>query len=247
MATKSIKSTAVAVKAASSVVSIADMLRAQATDMAERTAPASGAAIRVTQDKKFSLPDGTKADSMDVVVIDFVSKNSFYEKSFDPKDITPPACFAIGTNPLKMVPSPNAPLPQATDCNSCPNNQWGSDGKGKACKNSRLLAVLPPDAGEDTPMWTLSVSPTASKGFDSFVTSVARVYQMPPVGVIAEVGFSPAVTYAQIVIGNPQVNPNVEAHFSRQDEARTMLNIEPDVSKFAASKPAIRGKAPTRR
>ena len=32
---------------------------------------------------------------MDVVIVDFVSSNSFYEHNFDPNNISPPACFAI--------------------------------------------------------------------------------------------------------------------------------------------------------
>ena len=235
--------TAVAVKGGSNVVSIQEMLRAQAAAMSEKTAPASGNSIRVTQDKQFLLPDGTKSPGpLELVIVDFTSKNAFYEGAFDPKNISPPACFAIGSNPLKMVPSNNAPLKQAVDCAACPNNQFGSAGTGKACKNSRVLAVLPPDADENTPLWILAVSPTANKGFDGFVTSVARVFQTPPVGVVATVGFDPNETYAKLVFSDPQPNANVGVHFARQEEARAMLAVEPDVSSFVAA-----SKAPARK
>lgn len=233
-------STAVAVKkTGSNVVSIMETLRAQAAAVVDKTAPASGNAIRVTQDKQFLLPDGTKTPGpLHLVIVDFASKNTFYERAFDPKAITPPACFSIGSNPLKMVPSDNAPLKQATDCGTCPMNQFGSDGDGKACKNSRVLVVLPPDADENTPLWTLATSPTANKGFDGFVTSVARIFQMPPVGVVATVGFDPSVTYAKLVFSDPQPNPNVEVYFARQAEAQAMLAVEPDVSQFKSAAPA---------
>lgn len=239
----------VALKQGTNVVSIQEVLRAQAAAMSEKTAPASGNAIRVTQDKQFILPDGTKTPGpLELVIIDFTSKNAFYQGVFDPKNITPPACFAIGTNPLKLAPSPNAPLSQAVDCQSCPNNQFGSDGPGKACKNSRVLAVLPPDADEDTPLWILATSPTANKAFDGFVTSVARVFQAPPVGVVATVGFNPNETYAQLVFSNPQPNPNVGVHLARQEEAREMLAREPDVSGFVKLAPApARGAKVARR
>ena len=178
-ASKPATSTAVAVKKPSSanIVSIQEALKAQAASMSERTAPPSGNSIRVTQDKQFILPDGTKTPGpLELVIVDFTSKNAFYEGAFDPKNIAPPACFSLGTDIKKMVPSKNAPVPQSADCGSCPMNQFGSAGAGKACKNSRMLAVLPPDADENTPMWTLSTSPTANKGFDGFVTSVARVH-----------------------------------------------------------------------
>lgn len=232
-------STAVATrKTGSNVVSIQEALRAQAAAVIDKTAPSGSNAIRLTQDKRFLLPDGTQtAGPLQLVVVDFASKNSFYEGKYDPKAIAPPACFAIGSNPLKMTPSKNAPVKQSDDCQSCPMNLFGSDGDGKACKNTRVLAVLPPDADENTPMWVLTTSPTANKSFDGFVTSVARIFQTPPVGVIATVGFDTNVTYAKLVFSDPQPNPNVNLCFSRQAEAQAMLAIEPDVSQFKAAVP----------
>ena len=243
--------TAVAVKkGGNSVVSIAAMqeqLKAQAAAVADKTAPASGNFIRVTQDKQFILPDGTKNPGpLELVILDFCSKNAFYEGAYDPKNISPPACFAIGSNPQQMVPSPNAPLAQAADCTSCPMNQFGSAGDGKACKNSRVMAVLPPDADEDTPLWMLATSPTANKGFDGYVSSVARTFQMPPIGVVTTVSFDPNSTYAKLVFSDPQPNDNLAAHFGRQEEARAKLAVEPDVSSFVKAPPA-RGKAAGRR
>lgn len=242
-------STAVAVKSAggSNVVSIMEALKAQAASVSEKTAPASGNTIRITQDKQFMLPDGTKTDTLQVVIVDFASKFTFYEGAFDPKNITPPACFALGTNPLKMVPSKNAPLSQATDCQSCPNNQFGSDGNGKACKNSRILAVLPPDADADTPMWVLNVSPTALKGFDGFVASVSRMFQTPPIGVVTTISFDESVTFAKLVFTDPQPNANIAEHFARQAEARDLLTAEPDVSQYKSPAKAPARKAVGRR
>ena len=248
MATAKKTGTAVAVKKSANIVSIQDQLRAQAAAVSEKTAPASGSAIRITQDKQFILPDGTKTPGpLELVIVDFTSKNSFYEGSYDPKNITPPACFAIGTNPLKLVPSANAPLSQSTDCTSCPNNQFGSAGAGKACKNSRVLAVLPPDATADTPLWTLTTSPTANKGFDAYVKSVANVFQMPPVGVVTTVSLDENQTYATLTFGNAQPNENVGEHFARQNEAKEMLATEPDVSGFVKAPPARGGKPAGRR
>ena len=241
--------TAVAVKTiGANVVSIQEMLRAQAAAIGDKTAPAAGNAIRISQDKQFLLPDGTKTPGpLELVIVDFASKNTFYEGAYDPKNITPPACFALGTNPQKMVPSSNAPVPQATECNDCPMNKFGSSGTGKACKNTRVLAVLPPDDDDNTPLWVLATSPTANKGFDGFVNSVARVFQSPPIGVVVTVSFDDNETYAKLVFSDPKPNVNVGVHLARQDEARTMLAIEPDVSSFVKEKPAARGKVAARR
>jgi hypothetical protein len=245
MATTKKPTTAVAVKAAGNIVNIQEMLKAQAAAMSGRTAPATGSAIRVTQDKKFQLPDGTVTPGpLELVIVDFTTKNMFYEGAFDPKNISPPACFSIGNDIKTMVPSKNAPAAQAPDCASCPMNQFGSAGDGKACKNTRVLAVLPPDADENTPLWLLATSPTANKGFDGYVGQVARLFEMPPVGVVTTVSFDTSVTYAKLVFGNPQPNPAVGTHFARQEEAKAMLAVEPDVSGFV-QKP--KGKATGRR
>jgi hypothetical protein len=114
-------------------------------------------------------------------------------------------------------------------------NQFGSDGNGKACKNGRLLAVLPPDATADTPIWLLQVSPTAIKAFDAYVTSVTRMTQMPPISMIATVGFNDSVTYAQLEFTDPQPNPNLAVMFARQEEARDLLNAVRDVSGYKDS------------
>jgi hypothetical protein len=247
------KSTAVATKKATSsnIVSIQDTLRAQAAAMSERVSAPTGNAIRVTQDKQFQLPDGTKTPGpLELVIVDFVSKNAFYEGNYDPKNITPPSCFAIGTVPIKMVPSANAPEPQSDSCSSCPMNQFGSAGAGKACKNSRVLAVLPPDADENTPIWTLTTSPTAIKAFDNYVSGVARTFQMPPISVVTTVSFDENESYAKLTFSNPVPNPNLEAHFNRQAEAKDILSAEPDVSSFTKptkAAPAVRGKAGARR
>lgn len=241
MATKK-PSTAVAVKKPTSgnIVNIQEALKAQVAAMSGRVAAPTGSAIRLTQDKQFSLPDGTKTPGpLQLVVVEFTNKNVFYETAFDAKNPTPPACFSIGTNPKAMVPSANSPIIQSKDCTDCPMNAWGSKGNGKACSNTKLLAVLPPDADADTPMWLLSVSPTAGKGFDKFVGDAARIFQLPPVGVVVTVGFNPNETYAQLTFTDPQPNANVGEHFARQEEAREMLATEPDVSGFV-KKPAAK-------
>lgn len=250
MATKApVKSKAAAVPKTSSVVAIKKptggalvdiraRMAQEIADMASRVGAPGGDAIKVTQDKKFEFPDGTKhAGPIKLVIVDFVSANAFYEGAYDPNNISPPACFAIGTNPTQLIPSDNSPVKQATACSSCPMNQFGSAGNGKACKNSRVLAVLPPGANADTPLWILKVSPTALKAFDAYVTSIARSFQLPPVGVVTEVSFDESVTYASLRFGNPEPNEDLEACFARKDEAMARLMTEPDVSQFESAPP----------
>lgn len=244
--------TEVAVRKPSSgaVVSIKDALKAQAAAIGERTQPASGNRIR-TKGKNFILPDGSEAASLDLIIVDFTTVHKFYEGNYDPKNITPPACFAIGTNPRQMTPSDNSPNLQADSCQGCPMNEFGSAGNGKACKNGRLLAVLPPDADDKSEMWTLEVSPTAIKGFDGYVASVARQFGMPPVSVVTTVSLDESVDYAKLVFSNPTPNERLEIAYARQAEAQELLSVEPDVSGYKppapVGRPAAKKAAPARR
>jgi len=239
---------AVAVKkTGGAVVDIAAMkakLQAQAASIGNKTGAITGNSIRVTQDKQFILPNGSKVPGpLELVIIDFTSRNSFYEGAFDPKNISPPACFAIGDDPKSLVPSKNAPLPQASDCASCPMNAFGSAGDGKACKNTRVLAVMLADQPADGPIWTLATSPTANKGFDGYVAGLGSRMQLAPVEVITTVDFDDSVTYAKLVFSTePELNGNLAEHFARQGEAAQMLAAEPDVSGFVAKAAAPAGR-----
>lgn len=229
-------STAIAVKkAGGSVVSIQEQLKAQAAAMAGRTQPTTGSTIKLTKDKKFQLPNGQKVDGpLELVVVDFVSRNKFYDRAFDSNNPVPPACFAIHAEPKQLVPSDNSPEKQSDDCNSCPLNQFksGANGKGKACKNTRYLAVLPPDADADTELWFLEVSPTGLKSFDGFVNSTMRSFQMPPISVVVDVDFDPDSDFQTLTFGNVRPNENLAVHFARQAEAIDQLTQEIDVSGY---------------
>lgn len=228
------------------VMDIRAQMRAEIAAMNTRLGAAGGDVIKCTQDKQFELPDGRRsAGPLSLVIVDFVSANFYYETAYDKKNTTPPACFALGLNPTELVPSNHSPARQADACASCPMNQFGSDGNGKACKNTRVLAVLPPGATPDTPLWTLKVSPTAIKAFDAYVKSVAATFEMPPVGVITEVSFDPNQSYGSLRFGSPQPNPDLEVGLARRKEAMARLMTEPDVSAYAAPAPAK--KAPARR
>lgn len=247
--------TAVAVRKPTSgaVVSIQEALKAQAASLADRIAPGGGNKIRITQDKKFVLPDGTKTEGpLELVIVDFMTTHNFYETAFDKNNIVPPGCFAIGPNPKDMTPSKNSPNLQSDSCQGCPMNEFqsGANGKGKACSNNRLLAVLPPDADEDTPLWTLSVSATALRAFDGYVQGVNRTFGVGPAGVVTTVGFNEASEYPSLTFSDPKPNENAGVAVARMAEARDALMVEPDVSgyqapnarggKVAAKKPAAR-------
>lgn len=210
-------------------------LMEQAAEAASRTQPATGANIKLTKDKKFQLPNGQKVDGpLALVVVDFTSRNKFYDRPFNPDAPVPPACWAISPVPKDLAPKDDVPAKQSNTCGTCPMNEFKSaaNGKGKACKNSRYLAVLPPDASEDDELWFLEVSPTGIKSFDGFVNSTLRTFQMPPIGVVVEVSFDENSDFQQLVFGNVSINENFATHYARQAEATDILNQDIDTSGY---------------
>ncbi|WP_018609536.1 hypothetical protein [Uliginosibacterium gangwonense] len=211
-----------------------------------RLSAPGGDRIKVSQEKLFELPNGDTSDELDCIIVDFVSFNAYYEGAYNPNNITPPKCFAIGLEPTGMIPSANSPECQAESCTACWANAWKSGtGNGKACNNTKLLAVLPPDGDMETPLMILKVSATGLKAYDSYVASVARTFQRPPRGVLTTITFDPNVTYASLRFGNPRPcdKNQLALAFARKEEALQRLLTEPDVSAFAAETPAPKPKA----
>jgi hypothetical protein len=127
----------------------------------------------------FKIPGlGDTDGPIDVVILDFVAKNVYYDpsKPFDRDNITPPICGAIGFDVNdNLIPQADAPDLQAETCKECPLNQFGSRGKGKACQNRRVAAVLPPDADDNTDILMIDISATGLSGFDTMISQMATV------------------------------------------------------------------------
>lgn len=244
---KAAPSTAIAIKKSSGAISIKETMAAELAALAGRTGNPGGDKITLKNDKTFNLPDGSKVDTLEVVIVDFIGVNNYYEGAYDKDNISPPACFAIGQVIADMVPSDNAPVKQSDACASCPMNAFGSSGTGKACKNMRRLAVLPPDADADDPLWIIDVSPTGLKSFDGYVRSVASKFGMIPVGVVTTITMDQTADYPSLRFGDPRPNDNVDVHWERRAEAKERLEQEPDVSAYAPPAPKGRAAAPARK
>lgn len=208
--------------------------------LSERTAPGGGDKIRITRDKKFKLPDGTtNPGPLSIVVLDFVSGNYFYDKPYKEGEIAPPACFAIGLNPKKLEPSTNSPEKQSDTCGECPNNQFGSKGKGKACANKRKLAVMEPSDDPNAPVYLLDVSATGTGAWDSYVNTLKASLKKMPYGVITDVFFDTNSDFQSLRFGNPQPLPAgvVGNVMSKRAAALDRLLAEPDVSQYVKAAP----------
>jgi hypothetical protein len=209
-----------------------------ANDLSRLGTTGGGDMIRVSQDKKFILPDGTEiAGPLSVVVVDFVYSNNYYVSQFNRKDIQPPACYAISDGASTLTPSEKSPMKQAESCDVCQHNQWGSSptGDGKSCKNNVLLAVIPPDADESTEISVIRLSPTAIKAFNKYTLQVGSA-GVPLHGVVTTISFAEDVQYATLRFSIDKGNDNFMVANSLRDAARRRLVQEPDVSNFQQAK-----------
>ncbi len=222
---------------AKEIANIDAQLAEEAAGIADSIGKPSSNVINI-QDKVFKLPDGQVLQSpLDMIIVDHISKNLFYEGEWDPKNPEGPVCWAINRAVDDLAPSKNGPAIQSkTNCKSCVMNEWGSSGDGKACKNTRALAVLLPTVGEGKDLYTFNVSPTAIKSFDGYVNSILKMFKSPPIKVITEVMFHPEKRWAYPMFGDPRPNEHYAEHFARRDEARAMLEVEPQAGEHKPAK-----------
>ena len=227
-------------------------IAAEAEAAQETVGRTTGNTIKVNQrDGTLEIPGLGSAESpLDLVIVDYVTQNTYYEGIYNPNDPQPPICFAIGKKLNELKPSPNSPEPQAASCATCPMNEFGTaqNGVGKACKNSRILAVLPPDAADGEDLMRLPVSPSGIKSFDKYVNNLSTREKTIPITKITEVSVVPTnnVGYT-VAFGNPRPNENLQNDFARYEEASAMLLQEPDMTHSNGEQQATQTKAAPKR
>jgi hypothetical protein len=213
------------------------MAQSVADDLARLGSIGGKDAIRVTQDKKFQFPDETMSEGpLHLIVVDFVYRNEYYPGTFTRKEPVAPTCFAVNPDQMALTPTKNSPKIQVTDesglCSKCQWDRYGSSptGEGKACKNTVFMAVLQPDASEDSPMFVVKTSPTGIKYINQHVAKIGRVANLAVWGVITKMYFDPNVSYPSLRFDVEGPNPIIEETMRRRDEARHRLLQEPDFS-----------------
>ncbi len=229
-----------------------EQLAADAAAMSGRIQASEALMIRLKKQKTFEAPTGDAiGDKLTCVILDFVARNSFFDRPYDEKDPIPPGCTAVGKTIETMVPFPNSPNIQADACKGCGMNEFetSATGKGKACKNQRVLAILGWNKGDiaaDDPIWLITVSPAGLKNFDSFVNNVVKTTGKPPIGVVTEITFDPTTEYQKLQFKAIEPNRKLSVCFPRRADADAMLTREPDFSQYVPLAPrkgaAQRGK-----
>jgi hypothetical protein len=210
----------------------------QNTELAEyqkRLASPAGDRIRC-RGNRFLLPDGTEATEIETVILTFVLANTYYDRPFRSDEIQVPACYALGTHAATLAPSSSVIAPQATTCVSCPKNKFGSgpNGVGKACRNTRRVAVLSNlEDPENCDLWIVSVPPKSIKPFENYIRELLFKYKVPPYAVVTNISLDARETFAsfQFHLLRP-VEADVEMLSRRAKEAEERLLTD----NFSASK-----------
>lgn len=190
---------------------------------------------------EFRMNGEDLGDEMTVVVVATAYEHAYYDNPYNPDDPQPPGCFALGVDEDDLAPHPDSPAPQADTCAECWANEWGSSntGRGKACKNSRRLALLA--AGEDgiafgeTPI--LRVPPTSLRNWSGYAKRSVKVTQRPTYGLITKIGFDENADWETLTfeLAGKIEDPEVMAQVIEARKAAESTVLEPfDTNNYKA-------------
>jgi len=129
----------------------------------------------VHQAQLFTFPDETQKKEFEGIILDTNRINAWWEQSYDETGGgTPPDCFSMNG----IEPDLNCNLPQAKKCAECEKNKFGSDGRGKACKNMKRVHIM---LDNEMLPHRLTLPPSNLKAIDMYIsllTSKGLPYQL---------------------------------------------------------------------
>lgn len=205
-------------------------------------------------------------NKLEVIVTDFLLENGMFREKYNPAKPASPMCYAFGREEADLKPHPDCEEPQHTHCGipgeegCCPNNEWGSDpdgGRGKACKNSRRIAIITTDCltGEDAPAKIkkantvmCKIPVTSIKNFSQYVNQCTKVLALHPFAVQTEVSVKPHPTslfqvhwkVLDTIKGDDVMQALYEKHVAT---GRMLEQPYPKQEEAAAPAPAAKGKS----
>lgn len=201
-------------------------------------------------------------NKMEAIVLCASFRNVWYAGRYDPNNVVSPSCFALGMSDEGLVPHANVLKPAHTACAGCPKGEWGSDpngGRGKACKQTRRLILLPgsamdqgPEALASAELAVLDLPVTSVKHYSSFVNVLSATANVPTYAAVTEISVTPdAKTQFRVNFRPLRVVPGLEhlnAIKARLEGARTMAlepyseTSDPDEVEAAPVKAPAKGK-----
>ena len=144
---------------------------------------------------------------LDVVLVNAsrTIAKTYYEKGFDPSEVgNPPDCWSLDS----VKPDPSVVNKVNPTCADCPKNAFGSrvserggaQRAGKACSDSRRIAVvMPGDLGNPQPMtFLLSVPQTSLKNLKEYARLLER-QGWEPAGCVTRLQFDPEAEFPKLM------------------------------------------------
>jgi len=181
-------------KASTELSAVEQRIKDRLANVENSTQQSTGNNISV-KGSTFRLPSGaTSQGPLNCIVLDYVNKNMHYPDTYVEGEFSEPTCYAIGRNIKDMVPSEAITAPINSHCHDCELNQFGSKGRGKACSNNVLLAVLPDDFTEDSEVLTIKVAAKGLKGWANYVREL-KALNVDPAQVVTSLSFAPGLAY----------------------------------------------------
>lgn len=190
-----------------------------------------------------TVPDiGETNTPMDCVVLDFITTRAYYDTPMPIGNKQPansPACFALGRGSTDdFVPLADSPNIQHPTCKGCPKNEWGTaprGGKGKACGEQRVVAIMLPAAkNQDDKIYTTRVTPSKLKDFDNYYRQIVNRTGKLPLFFISELSTAAVGTSNAAVFKLKSENVNYKYFWSRLQDANEILMRTPDFSGYKA-------------
>jgi len=179
------------------VMSVQERIKSRLANIDATTQQPSGQNISV-KGKIFRLPDGkTSPGPLNCIIVDYINMYAYYEQGYVEGEFSPPDCTAIGREIKLMKPASTVEKPVNPDCESCNFNKFESRGRGKACSNNILLAVLPEDFTIDSELYTLKISATALKPWANYVRELSAM-AVDPVQVVTSLSFEESLSYPSV-------------------------------------------------
>lgn len=227
--------------ARTSLANIEQQLAQKAADFNKTVQQPQGRRIQLDQKTgNFIAPgDVNLGTEVRLIVVDFCSANRYYPGKYDPNNVVPPVCFAFGDIIDDMAPEAEAPEPQHENCKKCPHNQWGSNGNGKACKNTRELAVVLADELEDPDyepeLFHISVAPSSIKHFDRCAIDINGLFNGPPIKAIVTMKSKTVKNWVESDFVAPEANPYLERVFDLMEQAPDIIARTPDLTNYKPS------------
>lgn len=145
-----------------------------------------------------------------VIILASVFENAYYPNQYNSEKTTPPVCFAISKFEKELTPHENVKelgQEMAPSCGECPMNQYDTarNGPGKACKNSRRLAVITAGVMNETRLMLneeksaydvanigfIRIPVTSVKAYSDFTKKIAASKSLPTWAVVTRIKVLP--------------------------------------------------------